>query len=119
MCGNTVWKAARNNSHKNNKLDITGLSYCACRHCIAQKGLNMKQGELFGYAYHLQSTFMTKNSVKYIWSDVACKYYPWLQKIDSELSKTMIPALSTMHAKAHSSQCQVRLYKVFKLCVVI
>ncbi|XP_057306565.1 uncharacterized protein LOC130644823 isoform X2 [Hydractinia symbiolongicarpus] len=106
-CGNTVWRAAKNTAKHNNKLDVTGLSYCACRHCVAQKGLNMTQGEIFAYSYHLQSSFMTLNKVKYFWCDVACKYYPWLADVDVNLSRSMTPALSVMHAKAHSSSCQI------------
>ena len=102
-----MWKAARNMGKQNRKLDVTGLNYCACRHCFAQKGVNMKQGEIYAYPYHLQATFMKSNSVQYYWSDVACKYHPWLQKVDFNLSNTMKPALSVMHAKAHSSSCQV------------
>ena len=70
----------------------------------------MKQGEIYGYPYHLQSTFMKDKKVKFFWSDVACKYYPWLQKIDIGLSEVMTPALSVMYAKAHSSSCQVKVY---------
>ena len=95
---------------RNRKLDVTGLSYCSCRHSIAQKAVNMKQGEIYAYPYHLQSTFMKEQQVKYIWSDVACKYYSLLQKVDLKLSKTMMPALSVMHTKAHSSSCQVKFF---------
>lgn len=69
----------------------------------------MTQGEIFAYSYHLQSSFMTLNKVKYFWCDVACKYYPWLADVDVNLSQSMTPALSVMHAKAHSPSCQVHL----------
>ena len=69
----------------------------------------MKQGEIYAYPYHLQSTFMKDHQVKYICSDVACKYYPWLE-VDHDLSKTMVPALPVMHAKAHSTSCQVTVF---------
>ena len=95
---------------KNCKLDVTGLNYCACRHCFAQKAISMKQGEIFAHPYHIQSTYMKAKKVNYYWSDVACKYHPWLQKVDPGLSQLMIPALSTIHAKAHSSSCQVRFF---------
>ena len=35
-------------------LDETGFEYCVCRHGIAQYGVNMFRGEIFGYAYYLQ-----------------------------------------------------------------
>ena len=70
----------------------------------------MKQGEIYAYQYHLQSTFMKDQQVKYIWSVVACTYHPWLEKVDHDLSKTLVPALSVMHAKAHSTSCQVTVF---------
>ena len=109
-CGNTIWKAAKNKGLKNHQLDITALNYCSCRRCIAQKPVNMKQGDIYAYPYHLQSTFMKDQQVKYTWSDVACKYHPWLEKVDHDLNKTMVPALPDMHAKAHSTSCQLTVF---------
>ena len=85
-----------------------------CRHAIAQKAVNMKHGELYGYAHYLHVNFMLQHSVQFIWQDIACKYWPWAIKVADRLPvwrgtvEAMKPALSVMHAMAHSWHCQVK-----------
>jgi hypothetical protein len=67
----------------------------------------MKFGEVYGYAHYLQTTYFIPLHVQYFWYDVVCKYWPWLQKHDNQTAQLMRPALSVMHAKAHSWSCQV------------
>ena len=81
----------------------------SCRHNIGQKAVNMFQGELYGYALYIQNFFMIPRNVKFMWCDVICKYWPWAKKVDEEVTKIMLPALSVMHAKGHGPSCQVSL----------
>ncbi len=115
MCGNTHWKAARAHSSSMAKLDETGLSVAGCRHTLAQKAVNMFTGEKYGYMHYIHTKYLLPWGVKYLWQDIICKYWPWAAKETiTELDDTfqdavrqMKPALSVMHAKAHSWDCQV------------
>jgi len=106
ICGGS-WTAAKNVGRKKKSLDETGLEVATCRHVIAQKAINMKQGEQYGYALYLMKHYMVKWKVEYCWADVMCKLWKFAQRIDPDICKLMKPALSTMHAKGHSIQCQV------------
>ena len=106
-CGETNWRAASNTLRKKKNLSETGLEIAGCRHSLAQKAVNMMYGEIYGYAHYLQKSYFIPKQVKYFWYDVVCKFWPWLQKHDGESAKNMKPALSVMHAKAHSWSCQV------------
>lgn len=106
-CGDSTWRAAGNSLRKKKNLCETGLEIAGCRHSMAQKAVNMMYGEIYGYAHYLQKTYFIPKKVKYFWYDVVCKYWPWLNKNDREVSEKMKPALSIMHAKAHSWSCQV------------
>lgn len=108
MCGG-VWAAARNVGKKKGTLDDTGLEVATCRHCVAQKAVNMKQGELFGYPLYIMKNFMTKWNVEYCWADVMCKLWKFVKREEPDICHTMKPALSVMHAKGHSLQCQVNI----------
>ena len=105
--GETNWRAASNTLRKKKNLSETGLEIAGCRHSLAQKAVNMMYGEIYGYAHYLQKSYFIPKQVKYFWYDVVCKFWPWLQKHDGESAKNMKPALSVMHAKAHSWSCQV------------
>eukprot|EP00111_Clytia_hemisphaerica_P015835 TCONS_00046776-protein len=108
LCGG-VWSAAKNVGRKKKSLDDTGLEVATCRHVIAQKAINMKQGELYGYALYLMKYFMVGEwKVEYCWADVMCKLWKFVKRIEPALCDRMKPALSTMHAKGHSIQCQVQ-----------
>ncbi|XP_067951302.1 uncharacterized protein [Watersipora subatra] len=76
-----------------------------CRHVFILKGLDMKRGEIFQYPYILQKQFPSAQFFAY---DVACRYYPWLQKFDGETAKKQTPMLSVMHAKSHQWSCQMK-----------
>ncbi|XP_038071093.1 uncharacterized protein LOC119739989 [Patiria miniata] len=115
MCGKTTWKAARVESKSRSKLDEAGLDVAGCRHSIAQKAVNMFTGEKYGYPHYLHVHFLLPKQVTFLWLDVACKYFPWARQEEiTQLDpsyKTAVtdikPALSVMHAKAHSWDCQV------------
>ena len=115
MCGQTHWKAMRETSVPPAKLDEVGLSVAGCRHTLAQKAVNLFTGEKYGYMHYIQTKYMLPHRVEYIWQDIMCKYWPWaaqagITSIDpsfKEAVSVMKPALSVMHAKAHSWDCQV------------
>ena len=88
-------------------LDETRLEMVACRHAIAQHAVNMYYGGMYGYAHYLQTISLLPKNVHFFWYDVICKYWPWLTIHDPTAAKSMKPALSVMHAKAHSWSCQV------------
>lgn len=88
-------------------MDETGLEMVACRHAVAQHAVNMYCGEMYGYAHYLQTISIPPKNVLFFWYDVICKYWPWLTNHDPGASQSMKPALSVMHAKAHSWSCQV------------
>lgn len=44
---------------------------------------------------------------EYICLDTACRYWPWLRRLDPELAVKQKPLLSVMHSKAHQFKCQV------------
>ena len=92
-------------------LDETGLEVATCRHRVAQKALNMFQGELFGYPLYLMKEFMMPKSVKYCFADVMCKLWKFATQHEPELVHNIKPALSVMHAKGHAFDCQV-FYKL-------
>ncbi len=74
----------------------------------------MFAGEQYGYALFLHKQLLEDLKMRFIWQDIMCKYWPWLEKVCkkfpdwSSLLETS-KALSVMHAKAHSLDCQVFL----------
>lgn len=110
MCGESRWKAAQNTARQKKNLDETGLEIAGCRHGLAQWAVNMFQGEIYGYANYIQAKKMLPAGVRFFWEDIVCRYWNWASKIGREETKTMRPALSVMHAKAHKWSCQVYLF---------
>ncbi|XP_066934787.1 uncharacterized protein [Clytia hemisphaerica] len=104
-CGGD-WSAARNTARNKKSLDVTGLEVMSCRHQLGQKALNMHQGELFGYSLYLIKHHMLPNNVKFIFADVMCKLRKFIERVDPETAKKFTGALSVMHAKGHSLDCQ-------------
>ncbi|XP_028409280.1 uncharacterized protein LOC114531881 isoform X1 [Dendronephthya gigantea] len=110
-CGDTHWKAAKAVSKAKKNQDETGLVVAGCRHSVCQAALNMFRGEVYGYAHYLHLNFVHPNNVRFLWEDVICKYWPWAKRVTSEQNKMALtdtkPALSLMHGKSHSWNCQV------------
>ena len=111
-CGETTWRAAGNTGKKKKNLDETGLEILGCRHSIAQSAVSMFYGEIYGYAHYLHRVFCLPRKVQFLWYDVVCKYWPWLIKKDPVTAQVMKPALSVMHAKAHSWSCRCIFWKI-------
>jgi len=61
MCGSTRWKAAKSRSKTMANLDETGLSVAGCRHTIAQKAVNMFQGEMYVYTFYTYNYHIVGN----------------------------------------------------------
>ncbi|XP_040908299.1 uncharacterized protein LOC121191220 isoform X2 [Toxotes jaculatrix] len=72
----------------------------------------MYRGEIFAYPLFLQKELMLVKP-QFFAMDVACKYWPYLEKAASvipdlqELTK-MKPFLSVMHARAHTTKCEIK-----------
>ena len=113
LCGSSRWLAARNRQQNGGTRDETGLELVSCRHCIAQKAVNMFRGEIFGYAYYLQKNF--KHDVRFYFSDVACRYWKWLHKIDIQLYENQTPAIGMLHVKGHPPACEVSFHIISTL----
>lgn len=121
MCGSSYWQAARSKSKKSYaSLDETGLVVAGCRHVLALKAVNMFAGEQYGYALFLQTFLHHAVEMKFIWQDIMCKYWPWLKKVATKIPYVQklldtSSALSVMHAKAHSLDCQVNIFCFFPI----
>ncbi|XP_066537108.1 uncharacterized protein [Hoplias malabaricus] len=75
----------------------------------------MYRGEIFAYPLFLQQKLAATmlGNITFLCSDVACKYFPYLQKVAQHCPELqhlldMRPFLSVMHAKAHAWKCEVR-----------
>ncbi len=79
----------------------------SCRHQLGQKALNMHQGELYGYALYLIQKHMIPRNVQYVFSDVMCKMFKFIKRVDKTTAENIVGALSVMHAKGHGLECQV------------
>ena len=119
-CGGTVWRAARSRASSRPNQDQTGLEVAGCRHALAQKACNMYSGEQYGYPHFLHAFILLPMRVKTLWQDVICQYWPWAKKqAHKEAVETMQPALSVMHSKAHSWDCQVCHRVYISVCVFV
>ncbi|KAI9536783.1 hypothetical protein NQZ68_031091, partial [Dissostichus eleginoides] len=111
-CGDSQWTAARETSRRASKLDEEGMEVSVCRHGFLLKALNMYRGEIFAYPLYLQKELMPAKA-KFFAMDVACKYWPYMEKAASVLPAlqeltTMKPFLSVMHARAHATNCEIK-----------
>ncbi|KAI9525207.1 hypothetical protein NQZ68_009887 [Dissostichus eleginoides] len=110
-CGTSQWSAARETARRASRLDEEGLEVAVCRHGVLLKALNMFRGEIFAYPLFLQTQFQATN-VYFYCTDIACKYWPYLEKVAKTMPElrpllSMQPFLSVMHAKAHSTKCEI------------
>ncbi|XP_026135588.1 uncharacterized protein LOC113113544 [Carassius auratus] len=83
-CGAPQWSAARETARRASKLDEEGL----------------------------EKELQAATNIHFYCTDISCKYWPYLQKMSvsmPELSPLlqMRPFLSVMHAKAHSTKCEI------------
>ena len=92
-------------------LDEEGLELAVCRHGVLLSALNMYRGEIFAYPLYLQNQLASRQ-IKFFCMDVACKYWPYLEKVSEKCPELqhllkMTPFLSTFHAKSHDFKCEV------------
>jgi len=106
FCGGN-WTAAKNIKRKSKSLDETGLEAATCRHRVAQKALNMHQGELFGYPLYLMKNYMIPKNVEFCFADVMCKLWTFFTRNEPSLKDCIKPGLSVMHAQTHADDCKV------------
>lgn len=105
--------AAKEVSKKSSsKIDEEGLEVAVCRHGVLAAALNMFRGEIFAYPLFLQNQLSGQGTVTFFCCDVACRYWPYLQRVASVCPEfrhllDMHPLLSVMHAKAHDWTCEV------------
>ncbi|XP_068450822.1 uncharacterized protein [Clinocottus analis] len=111
-CGKSTFKAGREATRKSEpRLDKEGMMTSVCRHCILFSGLNMFCGEI-AYPLYLQNNLAKENKIEFICTGVMCKYYPYVEKVveafpELQYVLQMHPFLSVMHAKGHSTKCEV------------
>ncbi|XP_039677040.1 uncharacterized protein LOC120571947 isoform X1 [Perca fluviatilis] len=112
ICGASRWSAARETARRASKLDEEGIEVVVCRHGVLLKALNMYRGEIFAYPLFLQKELQAATNGQFFCTDIACKYWPYLEKLSVSMSELrpllqMRPFLSVMHAKAHSTKCEI------------
>ncbi|KAF4097447.1 hypothetical protein G5714_021455 [Onychostoma macrolepis] len=112
ICGASQWSAARETARSASKLDEEGLEVVVCRHGLLLKALNMYRGEIFAYPLYLQKELQAATNGQFYCTDIACKYWPYLEKLAVSMLELrpllqMRPFLSVMHAKAHSTKCEI------------
>ncbi|XP_030294392.1 uncharacterized protein LOC115594434 isoform X3 [Sparus aurata] len=112
ICGASQWSAARETARRASKLDEEGLEVVVCRHGVLLKALNMYRGEIFAYPVFLQKELQAATKGQFYCTDIACKYWPYLEKLAVSVLELrpllqMRPFLSVMHAKAHSTRCEI------------
>ncbi|XP_034738953.1 uncharacterized protein LOC117951366 isoform X1 [Etheostoma cragini] len=112
ICGGE-WLAARETSCRSrSKVDEEGLELAVCRHGVLLSALNMFRGEIYAYPMFLQNQLAPKHDITFFCMDVACKYWPYLQRVcldcpELQSLQNMRPFLSVLHAKAHDFKCEV------------
>ncbi|KAJ8272494.1 hypothetical protein GJAV_G00089800 [Gymnothorax javanicus] len=110
-CGDSQWAAAKEACRSTAKLDEEGMEVAVCRHGFLLKALNMYRGEIFAYPLYLQQELLPCQA-QFFAMDVACKYWPYLEKCAAAIPalqdlRGMRPFLSVMHARAHSTKCEI------------
>ena len=53
---------------------------------------------------------MIPRKVKFVFADVMCKLWGFMKEKQPSIEFGIQPALSVMHAKGHSLDCQVKLF---------
>ncbi|KAJ4941713.1 hypothetical protein JOQ06_011588 [Pogonophryne albipinna] len=82
-CGKSNFKAGREATRKSEaRLDEEGMMTSVCRHCILFSGLNMFRGEIFAYPLYLQQDLGKEHKIEFVCTDVMCKYYPYIQRVE-------------------------------------
>lgn len=83
----------------------------------------MYRGEVFAYPHYLQKELGKTQKIEFVCTDVMCKYYPYLKRVceafpDLEYLLQMRPFLSVMHAKGHSTKCEVIVLIIYLFLIL-
>lgn len=92
------------------QFDETGMMGIACRHGHGVRYQDMYEGERYKYALNLFRTVVRGNPTLKAFAliyDIGCRFDPFLQHVDPELSKTTTVAVNAMHVYGHPLSCQV------------
>ncbi|XP_034082874.1 uncharacterized protein LOC117553162 isoform X1 [Gymnodraco acuticeps] len=125
VCGPATFTACRETSHKSRaKVDEEGLQIAVCRHGILLQGLNHYRGEIYAYPMFLQKELAEVANATFFCMDVACRYWPYLEKMAAKLPELqplteIKPFLSVMHAKAHTGKCEVKWAEARKVLEIL
>ena len=57
----------------------------------------MFRGEVYGYTHYFHLNFVNSNSVKFLWQDVICKYWPWAKRVTSENEKMALETTKQLY----------------------
>lgn len=79
---------------------------------VLDAGLHMFRGEIFAYPLYFQQDLGKESKMEFVCTDIMCKYYPYVQRVVESFTELqhvlqMQPFLSVMHAKGHSTKCEV------------
>ncbi|KAJ8337423.1 hypothetical protein SKAU_G00386430 [Synaphobranchus kaupii] len=113
QCGTTAWAAAREASQKtSSRTDEEGIEIAVCRHGFLLRGLNMFRGEVFAYPLYLQKDLAKQHNISFFCTDQMCRYWPYLERVVGQFKDlgnllSMKPVLSVLHAKAHTTKCEI------------
>ncbi|EFX62497.1 hypothetical protein DAPPUDRAFT_336876 [Daphnia pulex] len=111
-CGDSIFKAARSDAGKFQKLDETGIMMRSYRHGIVDRAVNMHHGETFRHT-HFMHLDLPEKACTFLCGDVIYRYWDWAKKVASLFPeyKPMIEGMKTflgrMHAKVHVWYCQI------------
>ncbi|KAF3838079.1 hypothetical protein F7725_009847 [Dissostichus mawsoni] len=81
VCGPATFTACRKSSAK---VDEEGLQIAVCRHGILLQGLNHYRG-IYAYPMFLQKELAEVVNATFFCTDVACRYWPCLEKMAAKL----------------------------------
>lgn len=86
-------------------------------------GSALYRGEVFAYPLYLQKELGKTQKIEFVCTDVMCKYYPYLKRVceafpDLEYLLQMRPFLSVMHAKGHSTKCEVIVLIIYLFLIL-
>jgi len=70
------------------------------------------------YTHYLHMYDFPARKVKYVFQDVICQYWLWVNQVNFPSSNAleMVPCLPIMHAKAHTWPCQVSKQQLNYIC---
>ena len=93
------------------KFDETGLMCITCRHGTGIRCLNLYGGEDRGSTLRLVQSIsenLPADSKIYLLYDIACKFHPYLKRVDPGLAARITSSLNAFHVFCHDIVCQLQ-----------